>query len=57
MSKQGTDGKMKHATLTISQKIETIRKLNSGESQRQVGYGFTEYCIINYVIKKWKDQL
>lgn len=36
MSKQGNDGKMKHATLTIPQKMETIRKLNSGESQRQV---------------------
>ena len=36
MSKQATDGKMKHATLTISQKLETIRKLDTGKSQRQV---------------------
>jgi hypothetical protein len=34
--KKGTNDKMKHATLTIPQKIETIRKLKSGESQRQV---------------------
>jgi len=36
MSKQGTDGKMKHTTLTIPQKLETIKKLNTGDSQRQV---------------------
>jgi len=36
MSKQGTDVKKKHTTLTIPQKLETLRKLNTGESQRQV---------------------
>lgn len=36
ISKQGTDAKTKHTTLTIPQKLETLRKLNTGESQRQV---------------------
>jgi hypothetical protein len=36
MSKQGTAGKRKHVTRTIPQKMEIIRKLKSGESQREV---------------------
>jgi len=36
MNKQGTDAKTKHTTLTIPRKLETTRKLNTGESKRQV---------------------
>jgi hypothetical protein len=55
MSKQGTAGKRKH--VTIPQKIEIIRRLESGKSKR----GVVASCIIGsltvYGIKKWKDRL
>jgi hypothetical protein len=33
MSKQGTAGKRKHVTLTFPQKLETTKRLQSGQSQ------------------------
>jgi len=36
MSKQGTASMQKHITLTINQKLEIIRRLASGKSQRGV---------------------
>jgi hypothetical protein len=36
ISKQGTVGKMKHVNSTIPQKRSIIRKLESGESQKEV---------------------
>jgi hypothetical protein len=36
MCKQGTAGERKHINLMIPQKLEIIRKLESGESQREV---------------------
>jgi hypothetical protein len=36
MSKQGIAGKRKHITLTMSQKPEIIRRLESGRSQSVV---------------------
>jgi hypothetical protein len=34
VSKQGTDGKRKHVTLTIPQKPKIIRRLESDDNQR-----------------------
>jgi hypothetical protein len=36
MSKQGSSDKRIQGTLIISQKLETIRKLESGKNQREV---------------------
>jgi hypothetical protein len=35
MSKPGTAGEGKHVTLTVPQKLEIIRRLESDESQRE----------------------
>jgi len=32
MRKQGTAGKIKHVTLTVLQKLEIVRRLESGKS-------------------------
>jgi len=57
MSTQGTAGKWKHVTLTILQKLEIIRRLESGENH----WGFmTSYSVGSstiYDTKKWKYHL
>jgi len=57
MNKQGAASKRKKVILMIPQKLETIWRLKSGESQREVT---TSYNIVSspiYEIKKQKDQL
>jgi len=57
MSTQGTAGKWKQVTLTILQKLEIIRRPESGENH----LGFvTSYSVGSSTvndIKKWKDAL
>ena len=57
MSKQGTAGIQKHVTLMVPQKLETTRRLESGESQKVsmalYNIGLSTVCDI----KKWKDWL
>ena len=57
MSEHSTAGKRKHVTLTISQKLEIIRRLESGESQNKVMASCNIGSSTVYHIKKWKDQL
>jgi hypothetical protein len=40
MRKQGTAGKRKHVTLTIYQKLEIIRHLETGKSQGEVFFSY-----------------
>ena len=57
MNKQGAASKREKVILMIPQKLETIWRLKSGESQREVT---TSYNIVSspiYEIKKQKDQL
>jgi len=57
MSKQGTAGKRKLVTLTVPQKLETTRRLESGESQKVImalyNIGLSTVCDI----KKQRDWL
>lgn len=50
MCKQGTADQRKHINLMIAQKLERIRKLKSGENQREVmalyNVGSSAICII-----------
>lgn len=52
MSKQGTAGKRKHVTLMIHQKIEIIRRLESGKSQSVVMATYSLGSSAIYDIKK-----
>ena len=47
----------KHATLTVHQKIEIIRKLESNRSQREVVASYNIALSTIHDIKKWKDNL
>jgi hypothetical protein len=56
MGKQGTACKRKHRTVTIPQKGEIIRRLESGKRCTVI---MTSYCTglsTVYDRKKWKDQ-
>jgi len=57
MSKQGAAGKRKHVTLTIPQKLEIIRRLESGESRSVVMAAYNIGSSTIYDIRKQKDQL
>jgi len=51
MSKQRTAGKRKHITLTICQKLEIIRQLETDKSQEK--YFFLQHSLVNCcMIKK-----
>jgi len=56
MCKQGTADQRKHINLKIAEKLERIRKLESGENQREVmvlyNIGSSTICDI----EKQKDQ-
>jgi len=56
MCKQGTADQRKHINLMIAEKLERIRKLESGENQREVmtlyNIGSSTVCDI----EKQKDQ-
>jgi CENP-B N-terminal DNA-binding domain. len=57
MNKQGATGKRKQVALMIPQKLETIRRLKRGESQREVMASYNIGSSPVYEIKKQKDQL
>jgi hypothetical protein len=57
MSKQGTFGKRKHITLTILQKLETIRWLECGRSRSIVMASYNIGSSTIYGISKQKGQL
>jgi hypothetical protein len=57
MSKQGTAGKRKHVTLMIHQKIEIIRRLESGKSQSVVMASHNTGSLTINDTKKQKNQL
>jgi hypothetical protein len=57
LSKQGTTGKRKHVTLIICQKLEIIRWLETGKSQKEVFFRTTLDCQLLYDVKKQKDHL
>ena len=50
MSEQGTAGKKRYVMLTIAQKLRRIRRLESGENQREVvtsyRFGLSTVCDI-----------
>ncbi|XP_056382835.1 39S ribosomal protein L23, mitochondrial isoform X1 [Hyla sarda] len=54
---QGPSVKRKHVTLTIPQKLEIIRRLESGESRTSIMEEFNIGSSTIYDIKKRKDQL
>ncbi|XP_075693735.1 large ribosomal subunit protein uL23m isoform X1 [Rhinoderma darwinii] len=54
---QGPSAKRKHVTLTIPQKLEIIRRLESGESRASIMEEFNIGSSTIYDIKKRKDQL
>ncbi|KAM4018545.1 large ribosomal subunit protein uL23m isoform 1-T1 [Anomaloglossus baeobatrachus] len=54
---QGPSVKRKHVTLTIPQKLEIIRRLESGESRASIMEEFNIGSSTIYDIKKRKDQL
>ncbi|KAG8563859.1 hypothetical protein GDO81_016221 [Engystomops pustulosus] len=56
-SNQGPSVKRKHVTLTIPQKLEIIRRLESGESRTSIMEEFNIGSSTIYDIKKRKDQL
>lgn len=57
MCRQGTSTNRKHVTVTIPQKLETIRRLESCESQSVVMAAHNVELSTIYDIKKQKDQL
>jgi GTPase involved in cell partitioning and DNA repair len=57
MSKQGTDGKKKHLSLTIAQKLGIIRMLESGKSQSMVMTSYNIGVSTTYDREKQNDQL
>ncbi|KAM3919534.1 large ribosomal subunit protein uL23m isoform 1-T1 [Leptodactylus fuscus] len=57
ISIQGPSVKRKHVTLTIPQKLEIIRRLESGESRTSIMEEFNIGSSTIYDIKKRKDQL
>ncbi|XP_073514846.1 large ribosomal subunit protein uL23m isoform X1 [Phyllobates terribilis] len=57
ISIQGPSVKRKHVTLTIPQKLEIIRRLESGESRASIMEEFNIGSSTIYDIKKRKDQL
>jgi transposase len=57
MSKQGTAGMQKYITLTIHQKLEIIRRHESGKSQRAVMASYNIGSSTIYDIKMQKDKL
>ena len=57
MNKQGAATKRKRVTLMIPQNLETIWRLKSGESQREVTASYNIGSSLIYDIKKHKDQL
>jgi len=60
MNQQHTAGKIKHTALTVPQISHTIRKLESGECQRQVMASYNIRSSTNYDIRNRKtnyDQL
>jgi hypothetical protein len=57
MSKQGTAGKRKCVNCMIPQKLEIIRRHDSGKRQREVVASYDTGSSSIYYIKKWKDQL
>jgi hypothetical protein len=57
ISKQGTAGKRKHVSSTIPQKLEIIRRLESGKSLREFLALYSIRSSDVYDIKKHKDQL
>lgn len=57
MNKQGAASKRKQVTLMILQKLETIWRLKSGESQRGVTASYNIGSSPIYEIMKQKDQL
>lgn len=57
MNKQGAASKRKQVTLMIPQNLETIWRLKSGESQREVTASYNIGSSLIYDIKKHKDQL
>jgi len=57
VSKQGTNGKTKHVTLTIPHKLPIFRKLHSGKVQREDMVSYNNGSSTTYDIKKQKDQL
>jgi hypothetical protein len=56
MRKKSTSGKRKYVTLMISQKLEIIRRLESGDSEG-CGYIFIEHWMINYLYYLETDKL
>ena len=56
-SKQGLAGKRQHVTWTVSQELERIWRLESGESWSVIVASYTIGSSTVYVIKKQKDRL
>jgi len=56
MRKKSTSGKRKYVTLTISQKLKIIRRLECGDNQG-CGYIFIEHWMINYLCYLETDRL
>jgi len=57
MSKQGTAGKRKYITCTSPQKLETIRRYESGKSQSVIMVSCTLGSSTIYDTKKHKGRL
>jgi hypothetical protein len=57
MNKQGAARKRKQVTLMIPHKHETICRLKSGESQREVIASYNNGSSPIYELKKQKDQV
>jgi hypothetical protein len=57
MSKQGTAGKRKYITFTSPQKLETIRRFESGKSQSVKIASYTTGSSTIYDTKKRKGRL
>jgi len=57
MSKQGTAGKRKYITFTSPQKLETIRRFESGKSQSEIMASYTTGSSTIYNTKKHKGRL
>jgi hypothetical protein len=56
MSKQGSAGKRKNTTLTVPQKVEIIRRLESAKSFYVVTISYNTGLSAVYDTKKQKDQ-
>ena len=56
MREKSTCGKRKYVTLTVSQKLEIIRMLESGDSQG-CGYIFIEHWMFTYLCCLETDKL